>query len=102
MRNVALIYLDIRPPSVLTVQSDLALGLPQGVLADTLVGSVVPGIDGLDGQPGVESVALHLLLGVVALGPEDHHLLEHPVGDGLRLSCYNRREERGERTGARY
>ena len=97
MRNVALIYLDIRPPSVLTVQSDLALGLPQGVLADTLVGSVVPGIDGLDGQPGVESVALHLLLGVVALGPEDHHLLEHPVGDGLRLSCYKRREERGER-----
>ena len=48
----------------------------------------------------MESVALHLLLGVVALGPEDHHLLEHPVGDGLQLlCCYERREER---TVARY
>ena len=69
--------------SVLTVQSDLALRLPEGVLADTLVGSVVPGIDGHDGEAGVESVALHLLLGVVPVRSEDHHLLEHPVGDGL-------------------
>ena len=84
MQNVALIYLDISPPSALTVQSDLSLRLPEGVLADTLVGPVVPGIDGQDGEAGVEPVALHLLLGVVALGPEDHHLLEHPVGDGLQ------------------
>ena len=73
--------------AALTVQSDLTLGLPKGVLAHTLIGPEVPSIDGLDGEPGVEPVALHLLLGVVAGAPEDHHLLEHPVGDGLELEC---------------
>ena len=71
----------------LTVQSDLSLSLPQGVLAHTLVRPVVPAVDVVDGEARVEPVALHLLLGVVPVRPEDHHLLEHPVGDGLELEC---------------
>ena len=35
----------------------------------------------------MEPVALHLLLGVVAVRSEDHDFLEHPVGDGLKRDC---------------
>ena len=37
----------------------------------------------MDGEPGVQAVALDLLLGVVAQRPEDHHILEQPVGEAL-------------------
>ena len=75
--------LGLWPP--LTVQSDLTLRLSQGVLAHTLVRPVVSGVDVVDGEAGVEPVALDLLLRVVAARPQDHDLFEHPVGDGLML-----------------
>ena len=67
----------------LTVQPDLALRLAQGVLADALVRAVVRGRDVGDGEARVEAVPLDLLLGVVPRGADDHHLVEHPEGDGL-------------------
>ena len=39
-----------------------------------------------DGQPGVEAVTLELLLGLVAVATDDHHVLEHPEGDRLDMN----------------
>ena len=69
---------------LLTVQPDLALGLAQGVLADALVRAVVRGRDVGDGEARVEAVPLDLLLGVVPRRADDHHLVEHPEGNGLQ------------------
>ena len=72
-----------RDTNDLTVQSDLSLRLPQRVLTNALVSPVIPGIDLCDGQAGVEAVTLELLLSLVAVAADDHHVLEHPEGDRL-------------------
>ena len=75
-----------RDSNHLTVQSDLSLRLPERVLTNTLVSPVIPRIDLGDGQAGVEAVTLELLLGLVAVAADDHHVLEHTEGDRLDMN----------------
>ena len=75
-----------RDSNHLTVQSDLSLRLPERVLTNTLVSPVIPRIDLGDGQAGVEAVTLELLLGLVPVAADDHHVLEHPEGDRLDMN----------------
>ena len=72
-----------RDTNHLTVQPDLSLRLPERVLTNALVSPVIPRIDLGDGQAGVEAVTLKLLLCLVPVAADDHHVLEHPEGDRL-------------------
>ena len=75
-----------RDSNHLTVQSDLSLRLSKRVLTNTLVSPVIPRIDLGDGQAGVEAVTLELLLRLVPVAADDHHVLENPEGDRLDRS----------------
>ena len=75
-----------RDTNHLTVQPDLSLRLPERVLTNALVSPVIPRIDLGDGQAGVEAVTLELLLCLVPVAADDHHVLEHPEGDRLDRS----------------